>query len=59
MSSSNINLQPNIVRPYLSHSKIQIHFTETPNRTLSDPAEHCLNLPKKAPIFTESQPDIV
>jgi hypothetical protein len=37
----NRNLQLDIVQPYLSHSKIQIQFTKTPDRIMSGPAKHC------------------
>jgi hypothetical protein len=36
--------QSDIIQLYSSHSKIQIHFTETSDRTMSGPARtgHCL-----------------
>jgi hypothetical protein len=40
-SSTNRNLQSDIIRPYSSHSKIQIYFTETSDRTMSSPVRHC------------------
>jgi hypothetical protein len=52
-SSSNRNLQPDIVQPYSSHSKIQIHFTEISDQTLSRPIQESPN------FHRESQPNIV
>jgi hypothetical protein len=41
----NRNLQPDIIHPYSSHSKIQIHFIETPDWTLSgSPSDIVWNL---------------
>jgi hypothetical protein len=52
----NRNLQPDIIRPYSTHYKIQIHFTETRDWTMSSPTGNCLAPPKHCPEL-ESEPN--